>query len=65
MSVTAQVERRPFRSAGIGASYSTDLGPGVEPEFDHRNLFDVGETHELKTDISLEEQCLEGRLAKP
>ncbi len=63
--VVAEMEQRKFRSIGVGLSYSTDLGPRVEVDFEHRNLFGANEILRLQTDASLPEQRFDASLRKP
>ena len=63
--VTAEMEQRPFRSVGAGVWYSTDGGPGIRGEFEHRNLFGANETLRLRAESGLEERRAEARYLKP
>ena len=63
--VVAEMEQRKFRSIGVGLSYSTDLGPRVEVDFEHRNLFGANEILQLGTDVALPEQRFDASLRKP
>jgi translocation and assembly module TamA len=63
--VVASMEQRPFRTFGAGAKYSTDIGPSVEFEFEHRNLFGSNETIKSIAILGLEEQSLNTRFRKP
>ncbi len=63
--VTAVMEQRPFRSVAAGVWYSTDEGPGIRGEFEHRNLFGANESIRLRAEIGLEERRVEARFRKP
>lgn len=63
--VSVVMEQRPFRTFGAGVWYSTDLGPGVLLEFEHRNLFGANETVNQLLEASAEEQRAETRFRKP
>lgn len=63
--VVADMEQRKFRSIAVGLNYSTDVGPGGEVDFEHRNLFGANETLQLQAKAALIEQRLEGQLRKP
>lgn len=41
MQITVQEAKQ--RSIGFGAGYATDLGPGVSAEWEHRNVYGLGE----------------------
>lgn len=63
--VTANLEPRAFRSIAVGVNYSTDLGPGGEIDFEHRNLFGANEILRVEANAALAEQTIETRLRKP
>lgn len=53
-----EVVEAKHRSVGAGVSYSTQLGPGVELEWEHRNVRGMGET--LRADANVLEKLQEG-----
>lgn len=57
-------ERAP-RSVGVGASWSSDEGPGVKALWEHRNLF--GHAEKLRTELALStlEQSVKVDFTKP
>lgn len=63
--VTVTMEQRPFRSVSAGVWYSTDDGPGIRGEFEHRNLFGANESIQLRAETGLYERRAEARFRKP
>lgn len=63
--ITFMIKERPHRTVAAGISYSTDIGPGINAGWEHRNFFSGGE--KLSVDLSLAtlEQRLETMLEKP
>lgn len=56
LPVTVTLVERAQRSIGGAASYSTDVGPGAEIFWEHRNIFGRNETLRLSANGSLIEQ---------
>ncbi len=63
--VSVVMEQRPFRTFEAGVWYSTDKGPGVLLDFEHRNLFGANETVNQLLEASAEDQRAETRFRKP
>ncbi len=63
--IQATMEQRPFRTVAAGARYSTDVGPGVKLEFQHRNLFGANETFKAVAETGFEEQRLDLSYIEP
>lgn len=63
--VTFVIKERAHRSIKAGASYSTDIGPGIKAGWEHRNFLGHGE--KFTTDLSMAtlEQRLDAALEKP
>ena len=59
--VTYRLRPRLHRTIGGGLSYQTDVGPGVNAYWEHRNLFGAGER--LRADVSVDPLDKLGKLA--
>jgi translocation and assembly module TamA len=59
------VTERAKRSIKVGASYSTDVGPGVSAGWEHRNLFGEGEKLATTLSIATLKQTLDAQFEKP
>lgn len=56
---------RPHRSIGVGASWSSNEGPGVRTFWEHRNVFGEGEKLHLDLQIAQIEQLAGAHFTKP
>jgi translocation and assembly module TamA len=65
LPVTIDLAERPHRTIGAGVSYSTDIGPGGEVFWEHRNLFDRNEQLKLTTMATRVEQTGKAEFRKP
>ncbi len=65
LPITLQLVERDHRTIGFGANWSTDIGPGGQVFWDHRNLFRRGEQLRLKLGVAKVEQSVEARFRKP
>ena len=65
LPVTITVVEREHRSIGFGAFFSTDIGPGGEVFWEHRNFFGQNEKLRLSATGSLIEQTGEVDFRKP
>lgn len=63
--VTFQVTESAHRSVKAGASFSTDIGPGVGAGWEHRNFLSHGEKFSTDLTLATQEQKLDTRLVKP
>lgn len=54
-----------FRSIGASARYSTDVGMGVQGEWQHRNLFGAGEKLTLKAPFAQDKRGVQADFEKP
>ena len=63
--IAVRVAEAPHRSFGFGASFATDIGPGGEIFWEHRNFFGQGEQLRLSLTGGLIEQRAEARFRKP
>lgn len=51
LNMHIKVEEAPHRRVGFGLSYSTQLGPGLAAEWEHRNMRGMGEKLGLHADL--------------
>lgn len=65
MPVTADVAESPHRSIGAGVRYSTDVGPGADVFWEHRNFFARNETLGFSVTGALVEQVGRANFRKP
>lgn len=65
LPVTVTLVEREHRSIGAGASFSTDVGPGGELFWEHRNLFGENEQLRVSATGSLIEQSGSVNFRKP
>ena len=65
LPVTIDLTERPHRTIGAGVSYSTDIGPGGEVFWEHRNLFDRNEQLKLTIAATFVEQTGKAEFRKP
>jgi len=63
--VTFIVTERAHRSIKAGVSYSTDIGPGVNAGWEHRNFLSHGENFSTMLSVATREQQLNTQLEKP
>ncbi len=63
--IVFDVTERAQRSVKAGASYSTDVGPGVSTGWEHRNLFGEGEKLATTLSIATLKQTLDAQFEKP
>ena len=63
--VTADVAESPHRSIGAGVRYSTDVGPGADVFWEHRNFFTRNETLGFSVTGALVEQVGRANFRKP
>lgn len=63
--VTFAIKERAHRSIKAGASYSTDIGPGVKAGWEHRNFLGHGEKFTTDLSVATLEQRLDTALEKP
>lgn len=63
--VTADVAESPHRSIGAGVRYSTDVGPGADVFWEHRNFFERNETLGFSVTGALVEQVGRANFRKP
>ena len=54
-----------FRTVSASARYSTDIGMGVQGEWQHRNLFGAGEKLTLKAPFAQDKRGLQADFEKP
>lgn len=59
------LSERPVRSIGVGASWSTDEGPGVRSFWEHRSIFGRGEKLRLSVEVAQLQQIASAELRKP
>lgn len=59
--VTYRLRPRLHRTIGGGLTYQTDVGPGINAYWEHRNLFGAGER--LRADLSVDPLDTLGRLS--
>ncbi|MEQ9641601.1 MAG: autotransporter assembly complex family protein [Alphaproteobacteria bacterium] len=59
VDVAVSLREADRRSIGAGVSYSTDIGPGANVFWEHRNLFGEGEKLRLSLSAALNEQVAE------
>lgn len=65
LPMTIRVAEADHRSIGGGVSFSTDIGPGGEVFWAHRNLFSRNEQLRLSLDASTVQQSAEAAFRKP
>ena len=65
LPIAIQVIEADHRSIGGGLNYSTDLGPGANASWEHRNLFGRNERLALTLQASTDEQRAEANFEKP
>lgn len=63
--MSLQVEEAKHRSIGVGARYSTSLGPSLHAYWEHRNLFGANETVHPELTLGLLEQAFTTTFRKP
>ncbi len=63
--VLVEVTERPPRTLQAGASYGTDVGPGVTASWEHRNVFGGAERAYVRAAAAQPQQTLEGVFSKP
>ncbi|MGK2871326.1 MAG: autotransporter assembly complex protein TamA [Alphaproteobacteria bacterium] len=63
--VTFSVTESAHRSVKAGASFSTDIGPGVGAGWEHRNFLSHGEKFSTDLTLATEKQKLDTQLVKP
>lgn len=63
--ITFSVLERAHRTVKAGASFSTDIGPGISAGWEHRNLFSEGEKFTADVLLATQERSLKTSLAKP
>lgn len=63
--VTFLVTERAHRSIKGGASYSTDIGPGISAGWEHRNFLAHGEKFTVDLSLATQERRLDTQLVKP
>lgn len=56
LPMTIQVVEGKPRSIGLGASYSTQRGPGFTGEWEHRNLLGKGDRFKITTNLQKDQQ---------
>jgi len=65
LPMTIEVTERPHRTIGVGVGYSTDIGPGGELFWEHRNLFGRNEQLKLTGSGTRVEQSAKAEFRKP
>lgn len=65
LPITMTLAERPHRTVGAGLSYSTDIGPGGEIFWEHRNLFDRNEQLKFTGAATGVEQSGKAEFRKP
>jgi len=65
LPVTINLKERAHRTVGAGVSYSTDIGPGGEIFWEHRNLFDRNEQLKITGSATRVEQAGKAEFRKP
>jgi translocation and assembly module TamA len=63
--ITVEVAESPPRSIGAGLRYSTDVGPGADIFWEHRNYFQRNETLGFSVTAALNEQVGRANFRKP
>jgi len=63
--ITITVTERAHRSLGVGGSYSTSTGPGVNAFWEHRNLLSEGERFRTTLSLSEIERGFDSTFRKP
>lgn len=63
--VTFLVTEAAHRSVKAGASYSTDIGPGISAGWEHRNFLRHGEKFSAGLSLAAQEQRLDTQFVKP
>jgi len=65
LRIDLHVEEGKPRSVGVGARFSTDLGPATNAFFEHRNLLRRNERGRVSATAGLAEQALDTSFRKP
>jgi translocation and assembly module TamA len=65
LPVTLGLKERPPRSIALGATYSTNEGPGLQISWQHRNLFHRGRQLSLSLAVATIRQSLEASYRSP
>ena len=65
LPAVVKVRDASFRTIGASARYSTDVGIGLQGEWQHRNLFGAGEKLTLKAPFAQDKRGLEADFEKP
>ena len=65
LPAVVKVQDASFRTIGASTRYSTDVGIGVQGEWQHRNLFGAGEKLTLKAPFAQDKRGLEADFEKP
>jgi len=60
-----EVREAPFKTISASARYSTDIGIGVQGEWEHRNLFGAGEKLKIKAPFAQDKRGLQADFEKP
>ena len=63
--VLVEVAEREARTVDVGASFGTDVGPGVEASWQHRNLLGKGERLTVAAAFAVPRQGLSAVFTKP
>ncbi len=63
--IVLDLSERPSRTVRLGLRYDTDLGPGVQAQWEHRNLFGAGELLKARTKVTPKLQELGASFRKP
>jgi len=51
LPITIEVAEGKHRSVGVGLGYTTQQGPGISGEWEHRNIAGLGRTFSIDTDL--------------
>lgn len=65
LPVQVEVQESSFRTIGASTRYSTDVGFGVQAEWQHRNLFGAGESLTVKTPFAQDKRGIQADFEKP
>ena len=65
LPVQVEVQESSFRTIGASTRYSTDVGFGVQAEWQHRNLFGAGESLTVKAPFAQDKRGIQADFEKP
>lgn len=65
LPILVDVQEASFRTIGASTRYSTDVGFGVQGEWQHRNLFGAGESLTVKAPFAQDKRGVQADFEKP